>query len=191
MKNLILSIALGALLIAPAFASGSGDDKESSKPVVVSKVFTFSGNSDKDTVQFNVTAKNAGKDVQVGASWSDMLVNNDSFNGQLNWSLSGAASRAGSLVDGVGKEGESFISLSGLAIGHYSLTFTGQWDAVSKIAPKGTEFELSKGSVSLEDVKFVNHISAVPEPESYALLLAGLGLIVGVIRRRQQKAAAI
>jgi hypothetical protein len=29
--------------------------------------------------------------------------------------------------------------------------------------------------------------SAVPEPESYALLLGGMGLIGTIIRRRQQK----
>lgn len=34
-------------------------------------------------------------------------------------------------------------------------------------------------------------VSAVPEPETYALLLAGLGLVGGVVRRRKQKATAV
>ena len=85
-----------------------------------------------------------------------------------------------------GKEGDSFINLSGLAVGHYKLTFTGKWDAQSFTAPKNTEFAFRKGSVSLDDVHFVNHISAVPEPETYAMLLAGLGLgLVGTIVRRR------
>ena len=33
-------------------------------------------------------------------------------------------------------------------------------------------------------------VSAVPEPETYALMLAGLGLIGGYVGRRQKKAAA-
>lgn len=31
------------------------------------------------------------------------------------------------------------------------------------------------------------HVTAVPEPESYAMLLAGLGLMAGIARRRKQK----
>jgi PEP-CTERM motif len=33
----------------------------------------------------------------------------------------------------------------------------------------------------------VNLIAAVPEPESYAMLLAGLGLVAGIVRRRRNR----
>ena len=122
------------------------------------------------------------------ATINRMLVNNSSYNGTLGWTLSGITSRTGSLLDGAGQESSSFISLSGLAVGKYKLTFTGSWDAVSITAPKSSKFEFSKGSVSLEDVQFVNHIAvaAVPEPETYAMLLAGLGLIGAAVKRRKQ-----
>lgn len=38
---------------------------------------------------------------------------------------------------------------------------------------------------------FIGSISPVPEPETYAMLLAGLGLMAGAVRRRSQKNAAV
>lgn len=38
---------------------------------------------------------------------------------------------------------------------------------------------------------FIGSISPVPEPETYAMLLAGLGLMVGISRRRSQKNSTV
>jgi hypothetical protein len=43
--------------------------------------------------------------------------------------------------------------------------------------------------ILLSEVQFFSAAPAIPEPESYAMLLAGLGLLGFVARRRKQKAA--
>ena len=37
---------------------------------------------------------------------------------------------------------------------------------------------------------YYTYANPVPEPETYAMLLSGLGLLVGVARRRKKSAAA-
>jgi hypothetical protein len=186
MKNIILSIALGACVLAPAFAGSAP----------ASQTYSFAANSDTDTISFVLGGKNSTPgtswDVKAEASWVDMLVNHASFNGALSWALSGAASRSGALSDGAGKEGESFINLSGLSAGKYKLTFTGDWGAESITAPKGSKFEYAEGRVELgDDVHISSHVPAVPEPETYALMFAGLAMIGTVAQRRKERESAV
>jgi hypothetical protein len=58
----------------------------------------------------------------------------------------------------------------------FSLTFTYHFD----------DGRLLNGAVP-STPGFLNTVSPVPEPESYALLLAGLGLMGGIARRRKQR----
>jgi hypothetical protein len=66
--------------------------------------------------------------------------------------------------------------LDGLVIGHVSVSslYSQNWDNSFK---------------DYIDNFSISTIAPVPEPETYALILAGLGLI-GFIRRRKQKASA-
>ncbi len=41
------------------------------------------------------------------------------------------------------------------------------------------------GNTQVNDAAFIGNVAAVPEPETYAMLLAGLGLIGGIARRRK------
>lgn len=72
---------------------------------------------------------------------------------------------------------------SGLNIGTtYQLVFNGKWKGI----PGGNAWEVAAPSVGV-----VNVVAApVPEPESYALMLAGLGLM-GTIARRRSKSKAV
>jgi hypothetical protein len=69
------------------------------------------------------------------------------------------------------------INEARLSTGAYKLKFTGTWEGEDKMR------DVTGGSVKLVS------ISPVPEPESYAMFLAGLGL-VGTIALRRRKASA-
>jgi hypothetical protein len=186
MKNLLLSIVLGSCFLAPAFAKDSVESEHegNSKPLVTT---TFAGNTATDTVSFRVQTSNLGKDVQVKATWEDMAINDTSYGGTLSWTLGGASTGSGFLAENT--QGKSFITLSGLGVGSYTLTFKGAWNAVSITGKHDAEYEFKKGSVELDDVHFSKHISAVPEPETYAMMLAGLGMLVTFVRRSGSKQA--
>lgn len=78
----------------------------------------------------------------------------------------------GSSSSGIGASYDAQFSttLSNLAAGSYSVTF-------AKTAGLLT-------SLKVDDVRITTIAAAVPEPETYALLLAGLGTIGCVVRRR-------
>ena len=46
------------------------------------------------------------------------------------------------------------------------------------------------GNISIDNVQ-VSTVSAVPEPETYAMLIAGLGVMGAIARRRKQKASVV
>lgn len=76
---------------------------------------------------------------------------------------------------------------SALAVGNHTLTIYGlEWCCSG---PQQAQF---KAAGSNDFVSFSNQdglVSAVPEPESYAMMLAGLGLMATIARRRKNKAA--
>ncbi|MEO7106196.1 MAG: CCXG family PEP-CTERM protein [Rhodoferax sp.] len=81
-----------------------------------------------------------------------------------------------------------FLGFSGnLAAGNHTLTIYGLEYCCS--GPQQAQFQApsSNGFVSFGNNDGL--VSAVPEPESYALMLAGLGLVGTMVRRRKSKAA--
>lgn len=59
-------------------------------------------------------------------------------------------------------------------------------DTPYKVLVSGTTLNLpgAQGTVSLSSLNAV--VTSVPEPETYAMLLAGLGLMAGIARRRRE-----
>ncbi len=81
-----------------------------------------------------------------------------------------------------------FLSFStALAVGNHTLTIYGLEYCCS-----GGQQAQFKAAGSNDFVSFSNQdglVSAVPEPETYAMMLAGLGLMATIARRRKNKAA--
>lgn len=78
-------------------------------------------------------------------------------------------------------------------IGYSALTNTlwvGHFDTVSQYDLSGNELSSFTAAGYFHDGLEIGTVNAVPEPESYAMLLAGLGLLGFAARRRKQKEAA-
>jgi hypothetical protein len=157
--------------------------------IAVSSVSSFAAT-------YNLGALGAGDTFLSGSEEAAISVANGSFSDTFNFSLSNLSdlvTAAGTLnfgktkkIDtsfnftlynssnlalGSGTSGTDF-SLASLASGPYKLVVTG--------LATGTKGGLYNGVLS---------VTAVPEPETFALMLAGLGLM-GTIARRRNKAAA-
>lgn len=73
-----------------------------------------------------------------------------------------------------------------LAVGNHSLIIYGlEWCCSG---PQQAQFKAAGSNVFVSFSNQDGLVSAVPEPESYALMLVGLGLIAAIARRRKSKA---
>lgn len=84
----------------------------------------------------------------------------------------------GSVVNS-GSTGSGTFSFGNLAAGTYKLTFAGLWSGIPAFGTTTTRQDVSLSAAT---------ITPVPEPASYVMLLAGLGMMGFVARRRQNKA---
>jgi cytolysin (calcineurin-like family phosphatase) len=95
------------------------------------------------------------------------------------WNLSSDRISSGAFSDGYAMESSTYVIFL-----DYSYDASGNsWDAVSGQVynvQSGTYDEMSSGGGT---------IAAVPEPETYAMLLAGLGLMGAIAKRRKSKQA--
>lgn len=84
----------------------------------------------------------------------------------------------------------TFVDAENVSWSWYQSSYTYQ-------ASSNGAVSLALGVIDIGDTQYTSQlrfdniaVSAVPEPESYALMLAGLGLVGGYVGRRQKKAAA-
>lgn len=99
---------------------------------------------------------------------------NGSFASDFSWSAANPGSKFGV------NAGESIS---------FTLTHITLANFTNGSARIGAHLQGLQGGASASLVSFVTPVSAVPEPESYALLLAGLGLMCAVSRRHRAKRA--
>lgn len=183
MKNLITKIACAAALVVPALASAAN----------------YGPSSDTDSMNIDIVGTGLFN-AKVDATWSDLVFTNDrrvveNNATSIGWTLtsSGLPTVSGSFADAVGTlSGGGPITLNNLIGGvHYVLTLTGNWAAGT--AP--SDYDRKNGDVNLLDgdrvggrreVNSFSYVAAVPEPETYAMMLAGLGLMMTIARRRRR-----
>jgi hypothetical protein len=134
------------------------------------------------------------------SGWTHATVNQDSFslgNGAqtLVWTVApGSSGIAGAgvnfvdypLVPGDTLGGFSYVATYAPVKGPYAAGFAAGYLIAGDPAIPGSPFARSAGLT----IDMGYQVAAVPEPETYALMLAGLGLLGVAARRRKQKEVA-
>ncbi|MES2160432.1 MAG: FxDxF family PEP-CTERM protein [Pseudomonadota bacterium] len=144
-------------------------------------------------------------DLSSGAAYVGHLVagNNEgnTFADKYTFTLAGAStisadvySHSGLAKNGLDISGLSLYNAGGLLLGGTQLSTgaTDQWQLDSSILGAGSYYLLVSGSAMSKSAGSYSSgvtVTAVPEPETYAMLLGGLGLIGAMVSRRQRKQA--
>jgi len=178
LKSIFSKSAIAALLLAPVLASAA-----------TTSSVTFADTADKD-----VKIDGSGFAI-ANVRWTDPTfriskgVTQEFQASSLVWNLFKGNSivKSGSFADAVGdsNSGQIVINESGLTKGEYKLVFTGKWTV-----PGASDSwkELREEKVAFSNITY-SSVSPVPEPETYAMLLVGLG-VMGAIAVRRRKSDA-
>lgn len=186
-KRSLVSVAvvLATLAAQPALAatqslntlSGGG---ASFSDLTSTASFSAGVRSFSDTLSFTLDADVSSLSFTV--STIERLGNGNNW-GNVNFqslSISGLSVTS----NGTGS-GLTWTSTGPIAAGTYSLTFSG-----SGASPNGGSSWASSNSLRYDLAYTAVAVSPVPEPETYALMLAGLGLVAWVSRRRKTAGTA-
>jgi hypothetical protein len=187
MKFNAIKAAVAICLLVPVMAMAKID-----KPVTTTFSYTFSDMADTNV---NI-GKNATGFLSYTASWKDLLSGFSSMvetqASSLTWALTAANGKTvvqqGTFADVAGDSNKGLIVLneSLLGKGEYKLTLSGTWSGIASGIKGNWEHQDVKVSLGGKTFSALNPVSPVPEPESYAMLLAGLGLM-GTIALRRKK----
>lgn len=207
MKLKLMSIAAAALFAAaPAFAASTsfsvdfektwayGDTVDNTYAAVGVSFTNVLGLSNGDGLGFLANGDyyaNAPSPLGIASVQLDGVVNTAAYMnvaGGVDNSLSFYYSSPEAVTGAV--KAYSGLNGTGALLGTFNLTATDSnysvWNqATFSFAGKALSFDLTQtaGMVGLDN------IAAVPEPKTFALLLAGLGMVGAVVRRKQPKFA--
>jgi hypothetical protein len=197
----LTTLAAALALTVPMMASAETSLKASSYTDTLNFALGYAGSAANN--YFDLAPGNAEKyNVVVDASWTDMtywsekgLTSVDLVNELTGYAfkytgngLLDLPTQKGLLkhLTGTTNSDQGMqLTFAGLSKGHYTIKFTGYWDEVDDLAGKKSDWGSYGGTTDLT-IKSVKLVSSVPEPESYAMLLAGLGLVGTIVARRRK-----
>ncbi len=146
----------------------------------------YNGGGSPDTFVANGTAQSSFFNY-YNLTVSDSQITYD-FLSSVTWSSSGASLNTGGLYITNG----NLLTFSG-APSISSVTLDGASSFTAGFSNSNITFNTNSIATDWQQLTFnsgdklifnVNAVSAVPEPETYALMLAGFGIVAGVSRRR-------
>jgi hypothetical protein len=175
-KKLIVAVSLATALSTTALSAAAATSTLTFSSNGVASFSNLStGSSFDDIFSFTLTSSNDATVSAISGFLLSGITGTDTVSFSSIKLLSGETTIAtGTLSSLFSANGIAVVGSSGLAAGEYSIEIA------------GTAINGESGNYSGN----VNLVSAVPEPESYAMLLAGLGLM-GTIARRRSKARAV
>jgi len=154
--------------------------------MVIADDAEIKGNKSSAELEFS------GTSINFSITWNDLLAQHrstlavfdqDAESDKLWWSLDrkNPDRRYRNVIDDTNAaSGVEYFSLTGLADTEHTLYVYGKWEDM-ELDGRDRDYLRTAGSVSIA--------AAVPEPETYAMLLAGLGLMGAVVRRHGKKQA--
>ena len=182
MRKVAFLLAIAAATSAHAASYGDASIKVGTGGVIWTAVLPTDGADFSDTFTFTL-GTGSGTSTRFSASFFDLAVQkNDPAYGvlslpEITFTLNSIDKSvvATKVAPGIQGTAQAAVSFSGLtAETAYTLT----------VAGKGLGDNAGTGSYYLGKTYSVN-VAAVPEPETYAMLVAGLGLLGAVARRRR------
>ena len=167
--NFKSALLAAALLISTAAASAAPLVLVPSPNTPNEYTAAFGGNATVNTFELDLTKFNAASD----------------FFGQVQANFTG---NTGYNVTGVTFDGISFDAITNTSgkkgADYWTLDLATLTASVHQIVVTGTPLSTSPGFVGSLSL----NVSAVPEPETYAMMMAGMGLVGFMARRRRKQA---
>ncbi|NVD99510.1 PEP-CTERM sorting domain-containing protein [Massilia sp. BJB1822] len=189
MRKLALSAAISTLLFAGITGQAAAATTYFSENFSNLNAWTRSGYSFATVSDgiLSFSSGNSGGDIFTTASFTNAVINFD-YRGTANTvgggfvGLSEGFPGSHGWLAGAGGYGTPVTLINDGKWNHYSIAFTGTGHIMleqfaTNVAGAGQFRNLSVSDVALP---------AVPEPETYGMLLAGLALIGGTVRRRSK-----
>lgn len=192
-KSLVAAAVTAVVLCSTANASFITFTDRGLWEAAVSGSFSEETFSSASTTGFSIEEVGSGHSTGIsGGVYHDRTVLDDTYTNYHFTSLINAFGANWDLAPGGAGQGLQLFAGGQLIPTQIANTYTGGFFGIVST----TAFNLVSvhsgsysGSAETHDVDNVVFASAVPEPESYALMLAGLGLMGAVVRRRKAKQA--